>query len=45
MFSFDRGDKVPDMYWEKSNGELASGDDITVILVDMNKIKAFISSK
>ncbi len=38
-----RGDKVPDLYWEKKNGELASGDDITVLVANLAKIRNFIS--
>jgi len=32
-----RGERVPDMYWEKKNGELASGDDISVITVSLKE--------
>ena len=39
-----RGEKVPDMYWEKRNGELASGDDISVFVVDVSKIRSFLSN-
>ena len=39
-----RGVKVPDMYWEKKNGELASGDDISVVVADISKVMSFISN-
>ena len=35
-----RGDRVPDMYWEKKNGELASGDDISVLTVSLKEALA-----
>eukprot|EP00095_Tigriopus_kingsejongensis_P001652 maker-scaffold801_size95070-snap-gene-0.20 protein:Tk01652 transcript:maker-scaffold801_size95070-snap-gene-0.20-mRNA-1 annotation:"hypothetical protein DAPPUDRAFT_323991" len=34
-----RGHKMTDMYWEMANGELASGDDITALVVSLAKGK------
>ncbi|CAB4056074.1 MSI [Lepeophtheirus salmonis] len=38
-----RGDKMPELYWEMSNGELSSGDDISVFVVSLNKPPKFFS--
>jgi len=34
-----RGHQVPDGFWEKKNGDLASGDDITCITVAISDVK------
>ena len=39
-----RGERVPDMYWEKKNGDLASGDDITVLTISLKEMLAIIIS-
>ena len=38
-----RGDRVPEMYWELKNKKLASGDDISAIVVGLQVI-AFLMS-
>ena len=35
-----RGDKCQGSYWEKEDGDLASGDDITVCVITLSKIQA-----
>ena len=37
-----RGHQTPDGYWEKKNGDLASGDDISCLAVPIAKIKEFL---
>ena len=37
-----RGYQTPDGYWEKKNGDLASGDDISCLAVPIAKIKEFL---
>ena len=32
-----RGKRMPELYWEMPNGKLASGDDITVIVVPVKR--------
>ncbi len=35
-----RGNLVPqEMYWEKKDGDLASGDDITAIVIKLDNVK------
>jgi serine/threonine protein phosphatase PrpC len=36
-----RGRKKPEQYWEMSDGRLASGDDITVTVIYLNKGKEY----
>ena len=38
-----RGDRLPDMYWEKKNGDLASGDDISVLTVSLKDALSIIN--
>jgi len=33
-----RGDRLPDTYWEKKNGDFASGDDISVLVISLKEI-------
>ena len=40
-----RGERVPDMYWEKKNGEYASGDDISVIAVSLKEVFYLLNGK
>ena len=40
-----RGERVPDMYWEKKNGDYASGDDISVITVSLKEVFCLLSGK
>ena len=40
-----RGERVPDMYWEKKNGEYASGDDISVIAVSLKEVFHLLNGK
>jgi serine/threonine protein phosphatase PrpC len=40
-----RGTQVPDGYWEKKSGDMASGDDITCIAVDIGSVKQFLNPK
>ena len=35
-----RGEKCQGSYWEKDDGDLASGDDITVCVITLSKIQA-----
>ena len=38
-----RGQKVlPDGFWEKENNDLASGDDITCITIDIDNVNALL---
>ncbi len=34
-----RGERIPDSYWEMHDGRLASGDDITAIVVNLQKAR------
>ena len=40
-----RGERVPDMYWAKKNGDYASGDDISVITVSLKEVFCLLSGK
>ena len=40
-----RGEKIPDRDWEKKRGEIASGDDISVITVSLKEAFCLINNK
>lgn len=39
-----RGEKTTDGYWEKKNGDLASGDDISCLAIPISKVASFINA-
>ena len=41
-FSEARGTQSPDGYWEKKNGDLASGDDITCLVLPIKDIRDYL---